>query len=1613
MKKIFIFVFLSGLFFSISSKAQLIKLSDKPEEFIVDMQKIMATDNNAIAIEMGKKFENYWNTKFDVDQKAKLIALCRKMGTKGYKMPHYYLLFENFDIAFQKQGFTNEKFTDFVSYLQQSIDAYDFKTGTAILNGIKAFFEKRLLYSSNYNRLYALNGSYEFAFIDKNAQTNAPVNPSEQPKLDDPKYFDEWDGDPIDATAVMPDNSAKLSDIPKKPMPAIGGFSIKLFDVDLIMATSSDSVMIKKTLGTVSLKDGIYVGKGGTMTWGSAGLPNANVVLSDFAFEIRNPRFTAEEVTINYADRLNKPLQGVFEYKSEKRNKGVAPTYPRFMSYYGDAVIKNIDKSIEYKGGFSMSGKKIYSSSLLNKFSNIIVKREGKFFFKANSTRFELGDSVITSPMAGFVTYMDKDSITHPAVKLTYDFKNYFLRLNKVNGGGFRDTPFADSFHQLDIRCDAMRWNLNTGRMDFYILSGRGVVPAVFESQDFFDARRVTNLSGNSGFNPLILAGNYTKRNNKTTFTASELAQASRMPEKNMVGGLVGAVQQGFFSYDPINDIYRITRKGEHYLSAFQGKRDFDDFLIPSLYSGRDSASNATLTMNDKGLIIRGIKRFSLSDSLQIYAFPYDQTVKINKNRSFTFSGQLKAKNYRFSGKDIYVDYDKFTASLTKIDSIGFVPIAIYNKGGRGEIGNHIKFLKPGTIFLNRPDNKSGKVYLPEYPRLKIDEGVLIYFDELARGDRRYARSVYFDVPKIDQDSLNVRDIEFAGTFHSGEIFKPFREVLRTMPDTTLGFTHKVPNGTYTVFGNESNIKFSSDLVMDGSGLHSQGDINHLAANLTTKEILFRTDGLTANGQIGQVKEGIIANGAYFPKVEVKEDYTVKWTPKADSMVVATKAGFNFYEGTSSLKGQLVVRKGGLFGVGRLIRTDSETASEQFKFNKEGFTADESQFNIKSTASNAKSVLLGKNVDVNFNINKAIASIAIHQGNFNDTTASSFEFPYAAYKTNIDRAEWNIKEKKITMKGDVEKSIFTSKNPAHENLAFNGATAEYNIDQMSLNIAGVPFIKSADAKILPDKGLVSIRRDGEMQAFKNARLTIDTLNGYHNLKNGNIQIVSRNKFTGDATYQFINVRKDTFNIKMGNFELKEIGLEGELKKSKEKGTLSTVARAEVGERDSVFLSPKMLYKGEITMLAPNKNLNLDGYIIPDLKKYPKLGGYWITYKGNKSEEITINVDKNLKSGSSPIFAGLHFRTTAAANGLYPTFLSAKDTPEDQNIFIANGVFRRDEPNKLFSILPQKQEPKSLIGNKYELLDEKGIINLQGSFNLLENRLDQYLQTSGFAKVRLDTPKHTFNTMMLFNFPIAQPLVLNMGDKIVKTNLDLGVNDGAIQFDSEEFMTKISQFISDKELTDYQTKAAKEHIPLYRVSPKFNATALFSDLKLQWNPQYNSFNSIGKLGLSNIGEMDINAKIEGYIEIIKNPIVGDEMYVFFELSNETWYYMGFKEGQMGLISSEESFNNLIAAKDKGKKAKDYSVISVDLAEAIQFRNNFLQKYRGVKYDTKKTNAQGKPIGDITKKLETPKTTDTKTAQTTTTPNGKPADPTKPEDKKKDEKKKKAEEENEPF
>ncbi len=1543
------------IFFVLSLKidAQIIRISENKDTYISEIQGVLAYENNAIAIKLGKNIQEHWQQRLSDSQKNILMKISNKMALKGHKMLQFYSFLNILDKCLIQEKFSNAQIDAFLNASLKAAENYDSKTLSRIYESVNQFLDKRILFYSNYNRLYALEGKFTFVFEENNPSTDiknsVPSNANEKGSV-----FDGWD-EPSNMASSSSVSTVSPPNIINSPKSLPNGYGLFWENINLAIATAGDSVVIRNTKGILSLKDGVFSGENGTFSFENIYLPKTFVQLKNFQFEIKNPKFSAEQVLLFYPEKFPKAIEGFFEFKSEKRNKNALGTYPRFISYQNDIVINNPTTGVFYKGGFSMIGRKVFSSSLNKQQAFISVQKNGKTIFKTHSLRFELSDSLISSKDAGFVAYIDKDSLYHPSVKLNYHGLKSFLKLTKNDVGLYKDYAYTDTYHRLFIKTDALTWDLGKEKMDFNIVSAKTQVPAIFESFDFYDVQRVTGMTGGSGFNPLLIVGNFTTKNNKISFFLDEIANFNKIPAQNLLGGLQVATQQGYLDLSGENQ-YTLTRKGLHYLGAFSGKKDFDDLIIPSIYgNSKDSTSNATLFLSDKSILIRGVRRFNISDSLRIFVLPYDRTIKVYKNRNIAFDGQMKVKNYRFSGKNIFFDYEKFLVNLNNIDSIGFTPIQAYQKGNRKEIGNHIRYSNSGQLLLNQADNKSGKVFWAQYPKIKIDNGVIVYFDESTKNKVTYDKSIKFVVPKIDFDSLSVNDLSFGGTFYSENIFKPFQETLRAMPDSTIGFAHKVPGGKYSVFGNETNINFNNSLVMDGQGLHSEGKINHLAANLEANYILFLKDSLLASGKSGKINEGILKN-VYFPQVLVNE-FALKLFPKRDSLVIQSKTQFSLYKASSNLSGNLIVRNSGLFGNGKILRTDSETSSETFKFNKEGFVANEASIKIKSPNPSSKPVLLGRNVDLNFNLTNNLVSISTRKANIGDSL-SNLEFPYAAYRTNIDKAEWDINNKKINMKGDVRHSLFAAINPEQEGLMFAGNLASYDIDQMNLSIGGVPFIHSADAKIIPDKGLVSIKRDAIMSPLKNASLVIDTLNAYHRLSNGNIQIHSKKVFTGEANYRFGNVKKDTFNIKMSKFELVDFAASNKNSKNPQWVTSATAA---VKERDSLFLSPKMLYQGEITMLAPNKNLSLNGFVIPILKKYPKLGGYWIPYQGDKSEEVSINVDKNLSSNDDLLFAGLHFKSTSGSNDIYPTFLSTKESPDDQDIFLASGVFKRDESQKLFRI-KAINDLKNIYG-KYELIEDAGLINLEGKFNLFDNYLSKYIQTAGFGKVKLDSSTHEFRTMMLVNFPIVQPILAKMAEKIVKTNLDLGINEAAIQANSPEFMTKLNQFIEAKEMDIFKAKTAREHLPLVKLSPKFIQSLVFSELNLIWSPKHHSFRSLGKLGISNIGDTDINAEVNGYVEIRKNAIDGDEMYIFIELSPENWYYWGYKAGELGITSSDESFNSMIGV--KGGKSKDYQVIPVDYAEAMVFRKTFLESYLGVKEKPKSSNQ--KTLGNSPKKL----------------------------------------------
>src|SRR5690606_34017863 len=97
-----------------------------------------------------------------------------------------------------------------------------------------------------------------------------------------------------------------------------------------------------------------------------------------------------------------------------------------------------------------------------------------------------------------------------------------------------------------------------------------------------------------------------------------------------------------------------------------------------------------------------------------------------------------------------------------------------------------------GTLFIDNPNNKSGRRDFPEYPIFKATKSSKEFYDYPFIYNSVYDRDRFYfqtDTFIIDSpDNFAREGLRFRGTFVSAHIFPDFREELTVQEDFSLGF---------------------------------------------------------------------------------------------------------------------------------------------------------------------------------------------------------------------------------------------------------------------------------------------------------------------------------------------------------------------------------------------------------------------------------------------------------------------------------------------------------------------------------------------------------------------------------------------------------------------------------------------------------------------------------------------------------------------------------------------------------------------------------------------------------------------------------------------------------
>ncbi len=1561
MKQTIPLFFISFLFAAGSTFAQKKPIVTPKLSFPDSVRLILENTRNLDATTIGATFAASWsNLGISIDNQILIQKQTRLMRKKKYGVtPNLVNYFGAISNAVTIEKADDAKVNAFLRVAGKVIENESSARANIYFQSCRSFFQHHALHYEKTYRLFPSDDDYTFDYIEPPVAVDYNDTTTQTSEAQENDYSDE--PTPIDSIFV----DAPLWANPP-PQPVLDGPIIRFTRVSLTFVTRYDSVTLKNSKGSMSLRDNTFVGEEGRFDWASAGLSPDSVycTFTAYHFNANKLELKSDLVKLTYVGKTPGFVPGTFEFKSEVRKDSMDSSYPRFKSFQSSLRIQGIgDENVLFRGGFSLTGNKISSANVSGDFSTLEVSHNGQKKFTARAADFQFNDSIITANRAMINIVQENDSIVHPSVMLKYFFgadstQRLYVQKEK---GLMKHTPYSATFFNVDFAADVMKWDLFSDSLNILSDGNRNTVPVIIESVDFYDPEDFRLLKGEGfSFHPLALVAKYCLKNKTRDLYSGDLTQFSGKDYREIKSAIQFLSEKGMITYNPKTDILHVKEKTITVYKASKGEMDYDNLKIHSV---TDSFPNATLNFKERYLTVRGVEEFKVSDSLNVRIEPDSSIITILQNRDIKFDGTINAGNFEISGKGFTLKYDSFFIALTHIDSINFYVTEKNSKGqnirrkvnnsmvgadstaaAAGGLGDVSK--SSGTLYISKSNNKSGKRKLSNFPRLDATTGGVIYFDREEILSGVYDRSMFFVVPPFKLDSLNDADpssINFDGMFVSSGMFPNFKDKLHTMPDKSLGFDHIIPRMGYQMYKGDAKIK--GELTMNNRGLRGSGQIEYLASTVISSDFIFYPDSVLAKGSNAKISPKQFGS-VVFPQASLS-DFEMKWYPKKDQMKLKNlKAPFHFYDSTAQMQGTVTISKEGVAGAGKLETRGTELISRNMSFTAKDFGARHARFKVNSPDP-TKPLLSGLDVRLKFNLEQNYADISPEV----EGTAA-IDFPFAQFKTSIPKMRWDLNAQKITMSKDpnvpIENSYFYTTRKDLDSLHFNAESAVYDLKTQELKVSGIPYIIVADAKITPENNEVLILENAKIGTLKNTTIVLDTLNGYHRLTEGVVDIISRKEFTGFATYQYVNLLNDTFAIKMTDFHLEPIVNTEETKRSSKRNSslasMQTVGTGSVIDKVNLVLGAGMYYKGEMTMYATRPALQLAGYVKLDIKKI-KNYNTWIRYEQSGDEtEVLIDFDKAVTEEGKRVNAGLHVGSTD--NDLYITFVNDKKNDDDEDFYQPSGTLYYDTASREFKIEDrEKAAGNKLSGKVFAYKDETMQVRFEGPVNLFKGTKDFNVTASAIGQGNMETNEIKMNSFVMIDSNVPVQAFDIMAKQIQDVIKNEGVEEGL--GDQTELLYKIADIVGEQTVKNYEQKSLQGYVPLGTI-PQLAKPLVFSNVNLKWSAKHKAFYSEGTLGMSNMLRNDINGAFEGFMEVRKNEDGASVLHVFIKASPDAWYYFGFEDNRLMIQSSNSELNSVISKKTNAGKAKAGEVAFIPGSddETLAFINRFRKTYYGI-------------------------------------------------------------------
>jgi hypothetical protein len=1276
--------------------------------------------------------------------------------------------------------------------------------------------------------------------------------------------------------------------------------------VTLTCLAGRDSIQIQEVVGEVDPLTLQWKGAYGKVSWERAGLAADEVyaILGHHVVDLKSSGYTVDSVRFYYPAFFEGIALGRFEDRVSQIKVPSSAKYPQFVSYQDSYFIKDLVPGVDYRGGLSMEGASVIGSGVKGKPALLVISYNDTVRVRAVTFRVSMNEQFIRSPHTQVSIYLGNDSIYHPDLVLTHDVRMDQVRLNKSEDFTSQG-PYSNTYHQVDMNFEELSWNRKESRMTFKAPQGTSIGRATFESNTFFNYDFYMELQGMDYEHPLAQLYQYSNMLGGRTFALPNYANFIGYSDYQVRQLLMSLSKLGFLYYDDETDLITLRQKLFDYLDASMRKRDYD---VIRFISRTERADNAELNLATYDLTIRGIPVIFLSDSQNVRLVPRENEIVMQRNRSFRFDGVVDAGLFRFSGHDFYFDYDSFKVDLQNIDSMKMsIQTGQYNQYGEPlltEIDNAIEVMS-GELLIDLPDNKSGLESHPEYPIFTSLDYSYIFFDRAHIQNGVYGRDeFYFKLDPFTLDSMdNFRPeaISPSGTFISAGILPPLQLQMSLRDDNSLGFYMQTPEDGIPLYGGVGT--FYNDIEMSSRGLRGFGSFDYLTSTTWSDNFLMHPDSMMALSRQVLIRER--KEGVEFPNVENTEAF-VKLLPYREVMYLNRTSGtFRMFSDSVFHGGNLALRPLGLTGDGVMGLPEARFEADYYNFGARSIRSDSAGVQIKAS-NQAEYPFITNDVRLHVELDSLSGEMTANGD------ATLVRLPYNVYETRLDQMTWSMESGEVELtqnkylpENNVDIGIdsvrtngptYLSVLERQDSLQFVAPHAVYNYRTRILNADRVPFIEVADAYIFPSHGEVEVGEQASVGLLENAKILASTINRQHLIYNAKVTIISAHEYAGTGYYDYRDAFENSYPIFFDKIFVDT--------------TRQSVSSGQVGEDDPFMLSPYFDFQGEVTLNAKNMYLNFDGgaRVVHDCD----IGREWLRFTAPLDpKNIRIPVPEQAQNVAlNKIFSGSMI--TRDSTHIYAAFLSGRSDYFDANITSASGVLVYDPGRESYILTTADKLADSTLPGQYLRLERsRCLLYGEGPINLTLDFGQVQLTAAGNAVNRVDEDRFTMNLVMGIDFPFS-PVAL----EIMGSELDSLPDLEPVNLTRYPYRLAMRDLLGREEAGILEQQLGLMGI-YEEIPPEWEHTIFFNELPLEWNQETRSFRYNGKIGIGNIGEIQINKKVDAYIEMVEKGS-GDTFDMYLRAGDRTWYYIGYSPGGLQVLSSNREFNSYVMDLKEGER-----------------------------------------------------------------------------------------------